>query len=134
MINDKHDKPLGVLFSDLTRETLDLVRQEIALGRAEISQKVTSAQTGLTSVAVGGAVLFAGLLVVLLAIVNALAMILPPENAAWLAPLIVGVVVAAIGYGMLKNGSTRLKPDHLVPHRTLHSLARDGRVMKERTQ
>jgi hypothetical protein len=129
---DKTDKSLGTLFSDLTRETLDLVRQEIALGRAEISEKISSAQTGITSMAIGGAVAAAGLLIILLAVVNLLAMYLPPDLAPWLAPLIVGVVVAAVGYGMLKAGSSKLKPEKLVPHRTVDSLMRDKHVVKGR--
>jgi xanthine/uracil permease len=132
MSTDKTDKSLGTLVSDLTRETLDLVRQEIALGRAEISEKISSAQTGITSMAIGGAVAAAGLLIILLAVVNLLAMYLPPDLAPWLAPLIVGVVVAAIGYGMLKAGSSKLTAEKLVPHRTVDSLMRDKHVVKGR--
>jgi hypothetical protein len=134
MTTDKTDKSLGTLFSDLTRETLDLVRQEIALGRAEISQKISSAQTGLASVAIGGAVALAGLLILLFAIVNGLAMVLPPDMAPWLAPLLVGIVVIAFGYGMLKAGTAKLKPEHLVPERTVNSLMRDKHIVKERMQ
>jgi hypothetical protein len=134
MTTDKHDKSLATLFSDLTRETVNLVRQEIALGRSEISQKISSAQTGVTSVALGAAVVLAGLFIILQAIVNAVMMVLPPDVAPWLAPLIVGVVVAAIGYAMLKAGSTKLKPDNLMPHRTVDSFMRDKRVIKEKMQ
>lgn len=134
MAIDKNDKSLATLFSDLTRETVDLVRQEIALGRAEISQKISTAQTALTSVAVGAAVVLAGLFIILQAIVAGVAMVLPPEMAPWLAPLIVGVVVAIIGYVMLKAGSAKLKPDNLMPHRTVDSLVRDKNVAKEKMQ
>lgn len=134
MAIDKNDKSLATLFSDLTRETVDLVRQEIALGRAEISQKISTAQTALTSVAVGAAVVLAGLFIILQAIVAGVAMVLPPEMAPWLAPLIVGLVVAIIGYVMLKAGSAKLKPDNLMPHRTVDSLVRDKNVAKEKMQ
>jgi divalent metal cation (Fe/Co/Zn/Cd) transporter len=134
MAIDKNDKSLATLFSDLTRETVDLVRQEIALGRAEISQKISTAQTALTSVAVGAAIVLAGLFIILQAIVAGVAMVLPPEMAPWLAPLIVGLVVAIIGYVMLKAGSAKLKPDNLMPHRTVDSLVRDKNVAKEKMQ
>lgn len=134
MTPDKNDKSLATLFSDLTRETVDLMRQEIALARAEISQKISSAQAGVTSVAIGAAVVLAGLFIILQAIVNGLAMVLPPDMAPWLAPLIVGVVVAIIGYVMLKAGSSKLKPDNLMPHRTVDSLMRDKNVAKEKMQ
>jgi len=131
---DKTEKSLPTLFSELTTETVDLMRQEIALARAEMSQKISTAQTALTSVAIGAAVVLAGLFLILQAVVRALAMVLPPEMAPWLAPLIVGAVVAIIGYGMLKGGSAKLKPDNLVPHRTMESLQRDKGLAKEKVQ
>lgn len=134
MAIDKNEKSLPNLFGDLTRETVDLVREEIALARAEMSQKVSSAQTGLTSVAIGAAILLAGLFILLQAVVNGVAMLLPPDLAPWLAPLIVGLIIAVIGYAMLKGGSSKLKPDNLMPHRTMDSLKRDKHVAQEKAQ
>lgn len=134
MANDRHDKSLAELFSDLTRETVDLVRQEIALGRAEISQKISSAEKGLTAIAIGAAFLLAGLFIILQAVVGAVALMLPPDLAPWLAPLIVGVVIAIIGFAMLKGGSSKLHADKLVPRRTMDSLVRDKNVAKEKLQ
>jgi hypothetical protein len=61
MNHDKTDKSLPTLFSDLTREIVDLIRKEVALARTEVSAKVSSAETGITSVALGAAVILAGL-------------------------------------------------------------------------
>lgn len=129
---ERTDKPLASLFSDLSHNVVDLVRQEIALAKAEVSQKITTAQGGITEIAIGAAILLAGLFIILQAIVNAVAMLLPPNLAPWLAPLIVGVVIALIGYGMLKAGSSKLQPDNLLPHRTMDSLKRDKAVAQER--
>jgi hypothetical protein len=132
--HDKSDKPLGALFSDLTREIGDLVRQEIALGRAEISEKMSTIQPAIISVAIGGAVALAGLFLILLAVVGAVAVLLPPELAPWLAPLIVGAIVALIGYMMIKSGTSKLQLKNMVPHRTVDSLMRDKNVVKETMQ
>jgi predicted phage tail protein len=134
MAIDKSEKSLPALFSALTSETVDLVRQEIALARAEMSQKISTAQNAVTSVAIGAAILLAGLFILLQAVVNGVAMFLPPEMAPWLAPLIVGVVIAIIGYAMLKGGSAKLKPDNLMPHQTMDSLRRDKTVAQEKTR
>lgn len=131
MAIDKSDQSLPSLLSDLTRDTVELVRQEIALARAEMSLKIANAQTALTSVAIGAAILLAGLFIILQAVVNAVEMILPPEVAPWLAPLIVGVGVAIIGFIMLKGGASKLTADNLMPHKTLDSLQRDKNVVKE---
>lgn len=134
MAVEKSEKSLAALFSDLTRDTVELVRQEIALARAELSQKVTTAQTALASMAVGAAVILAGLFLLLQAVVAGVAMILPPEIAPWLAPLLVGAIVAAIGYAMLKGGKAKLDADHLMPQRTMDSLRRDKAVVQEKTR
>jgi protein-S-isoprenylcysteine O-methyltransferase Ste14 len=134
MAIEKNEKSLAALFSDLTRDTVELVRQEIALARTELSNKVSTAQAALASMAVGAAVILAGLFLLLQAVVQGVAMILPPEMAPWLAPLLVGAIVAAIGWAMLKGGKAKLDPDNLVPQRTVDSLRRDKAVVQEKTR
>ncbi len=134
MAVDRNDKSLAALFSDLTRDTVELVRQELALARAELSQKVSTAQGALASMAVGAAVILAGLFLLLQAIVQGLAQVLPPDMAPWLSPLIVGAVVAAIGWAMLNAGKAKLDPDNLVPQRTMDSLRRDKAVVQEKSR
>lgn len=132
--NGKTDKSLAALFSDLTRDTVELVRQEIALARSELSQKVTTAGVALGSMAVGAAVILAGLFFLLQAVVAGVAMLLPPEVAPWLAPLLVGAIVAGIGFVMLKAGKEKLDPEHLVPQRTIESMRRTKDVVTEKTR
>ena len=134
MAVERNDKSLAALFSDLTRDTVELVRQEIALARAELSEKASTAQAALASMAVGAAVILAGLFLLLQAVVHGLAQLLPPDMAPWLSPLIVGAIVAAIGWAMLKGGKAKLDPDRLVPQRTMDSLRRDKAVVQERTR
>lgn len=132
MAIDKSDQSLPSLLSDLTRDIVDLVRQEIALARAEMSIKMANAQTALMAVAIGGAVLLVGMFFILQAVVNGLAMLLPAELAPWLAPLLVGVAVALAGYVMVKSGSSKLTADNLMPNRTIDSLQRDKNVIQEK--
>jgi protein-S-isoprenylcysteine O-methyltransferase Ste14 len=131
---EKNDRSLATLFSDLTRDTVELIRQEIALARTELSQKVSTAQGALASMAVGAAVILAGLFLLLQALVAGISMLLPPDLAPWLAPLLVGVVVAGIGWALLSAGKSKLDAEHLVPQRTIHSLQRDKAVVQEKTQ
>jgi len=131
---DKTDKSLPTLFSDLTRETVELIRQEIALAKAEISAKISTAEKALVAIAIGAAIILAGLMLVLQAVVNGVAQMLPPEQAAWLAPLLVGVIIAVIGYAMIHSGRTQLQPENLAPRRTIASLRRDTAVVQERAR
>ncbi len=134
MADERNEKSLATLFSDLTRDTVELIRQEIALARADISQKVGTAQGALASIAIGAAVVLAGLFLLLQAAVEGLSMVLPPEYSAWLSPLIVGAVVALVGWAMLNAGKAKLNPEHLAPRRTMDSLRRDRAVVQEKMQ
>jgi len=134
MQTDKTEKSLSTLFSDLTRETVELIRQEIALARAEISQKISTAEKALVAMGIGAVIILAGVLILLQALVAGVAMVLPPDLAPWLAPLIVGVLIAIIGYAMLASGRARLQPENLTPRRTMQSLRRDTAVIQERAR
>ena len=129
--NPPEGRSLIALFSDLWRETSTLVHNEAELAKAELSEKVTQLGTGVAELAVGGAIIFAGFIVLLLAAANGLAMVLPPDVADWLAPLIIGVAVMVIGFIALARGRHELKARSLAPTRTMESLRQDGRMVKE---
>src|SRR3954452_7978294 len=85
----KADRSIAVLLSDLASETMLLVRQEIALLKAELSEKFGRVGPGATAVGAGAFLAFSGWLVLLACAVLALSTVLQP----WLSALIVAVVV-----------------------------------------
>ncbi|MFA7388684.1 MAG: phage holin family protein [Thiohalobacteraceae bacterium] len=119
------------LLRSVTFEMRDLVRDEVQLAKTEIGNKVSQAGSGAMSVAAGGLIAFAGFLVLLDAAVVALANFFEADML-WLSPLIVGLVVLAIGYGMLKRAQKRLDPHNLVPRRTSASMRADAMMFKEK--
>ena len=125
------ERSLLSLFSDLWRETTTLVHEEAELAKAELSEKVSQVTTGAGEIAAGGAILFAGFIVLLLAAVGALELMLPTEHSIWIAPLIVGLVVMIVGYIALARGKKQMQAESLAPQRTLESLKRDARLAKE---
>jgi ABC-type multidrug transport system permease subunit len=124
-------RSLMALFSDLFRETSTLVHQEAQLAKAEISEKVSQMSSGVAAIAVGGAIIFAGFIVLLFAAVNGLEMLLPTEHAMWLAPLIVGLAVIVLGFIVLAIGKREISTNNLTPSRTMESLRRDTELVKE---
>jgi hypothetical protein len=127
----REGRSLIALFSDLWRETSTLVHEEAELAKAEMSEKVSQVGTGVGAIAIGGAIVFAGFIVLLLAAVNGLALMLPPDHAGWLAPLIIGLAVMVIGFIALAAGRHELKASNLTPERTMQSLRRDSELVKE---
>jgi xanthine/uracil permease len=88
--------------------------------------------TGITALITGGVVILAGLLVLLQAVVFGVAELLAPwTDQAWVAPLIVGLVVTLIGIAVLQKGRHNLKPNALVPRRSAESLRHDKDMLRE---
>ena len=125
------NRSLVALFSDLFRETSTLVHQEAQLAKAELSEKVSDVGKGIAGIAIGGAIIFAGFIVLLFAASNGLALLLPEEHADWLAPLIVGLAVMVLGFIALAMGKHELSSSNLTPSRTMDSLRRDTELVKE---
>lgn len=127
----RDERTLSQLFSDLTSESTALVRKEVELAKAEVSEKVNQVTTAGVALAAGGAILFAGLIILLLAAVFGLALLLEPTSPPALSALIVAIVTMIIGGIALMIGRNRLKAGNLAPTRTTDSLRRDRDFVKE---
>jgi hypothetical protein len=124
----RDERSLGDLFSDLSRETTTLVRQEVQLAKAELTQSATEAARGIGMLVAGGAVAYAGLLFLLLAIVYGL---IEAGWDAWLSALVVGLVVVAVGAILVLRARESLKPANLAPQKTVETLKEDAAWAKE---
>jgi len=126
----KAERSITNLLSDLASETILLFRQEIALLKAELREKISRFGQGTAALAAGALVAFSGWLVLLAAAVLGLATWVRP----WLAALIVAVVVLGLGVALLLLGKSRLDSQKLMPKRTLRSLREDEAWLRERLQ
>lgn len=131
MSQNKDDRSLGELFGELARETSTLVRQEVALARTELSQKAGEIGKDLGFLAVGGAIAYAGLLAIIAAIIIALGTLGLPW---WLSALLVGLVVAGIGFFLVQRGLGAIKREGLAPKQTLDTLKEDAEWVKEQAR
>lgn len=127
-------RSLMSLFADLWRETATLVHEEAELAKAEMSEKVNQLSSGLAAILIGGAIVFSGFLVLLGAAVGALYMTLSTEHRIWIAPLVVGLVVAVLGFIALAAGRRELKARNLVPDMTVESMQRNAQLVKGHIQ
>lgn len=124
------DRSLGDLFADLSRETTTLVRQEIQLAKVEMSAKATRVGKDVGFLAVGGFVIYAGFLAIMAAVIILLAHVIPW----WVAALIVGAVVAGVGYGLVQKGLSALKQEDLAPQETMQTIKENAEWAKEQTR
>jgi hypothetical protein len=124
---DAPNSPIGALLTALRDEGTTLLRQEVALAKAELSEKASEIGRSTANIAVGGAVAYAGALVLLIGI-GALAgrglarLGLSTDVAQWLGFVVVGAIVALVGWSMLNKAKRALRAQNLVPRETMASL------------
>lgn len=127
MNENRADKPLGDLFSDLATEMSSLVRQEVALAKVEVGQKAKHVGRNIGYLVVGGAIAYAALLAVIAAIILLLDNVMP----SWGASLLVAVVVAGIGWLLIGKAVSALQQTDVTPRETVESLKEDAAWMKQ---
>lgn len=116
------------LLERLSGDIATLVRQEIALARAELEEKAHSAVAGMALLAVAAAAGLAAGAVLVAAAVLALATAMP----AWLAALIVAAMLITIAGATLLAGVSRLKRTApMKPERTIEWVKEDMRWLSE---
>ena len=126
-IRRTEERPLGELFSDLATETSNLVRNEVALAKVELTSKANKLGKNIGSLAIGGAVAYAGLLGVGAGVIMLLGRVIPN----WLAAIIVGLVVGGIAWLMIGKAMTALRNVELKPEETVESLKEDAQWIKD---
>jgi xanthine/uracil permease len=128
MTGNQSGRGIGDLLGDLGRQVSTLVRREIDLARVELTSSIRQMGTAAGMTAIGGAVAYAGVLVLLLAAVLGL---IAAGVEPWLAALIVAVVVLAIGAALVSVGMNRMKGTDLAPKQTVETVRENVEFVKE---
>ena len=128
---------LASLLSELREESTTLLRQEIALAKAELNEKAAHVGKNTLELATGGALAYAGLIILLIGVAllasrALVAMGVDPEMAMWLGPVLVGLIIAIIGAGMAMKAKKAMSAEKLIPHETVESLKEDKRWIQRK--
>jgi fatty acid desaturase len=115
------------LFAELSRETSDLVRHEVALAKAELSETAARVGRDVAFISIGGALTYAGVLALMASLVMGLA---AAGLVWWAAALIVGLVVLTVGYISTQMGLSALKREQLRPTQTVDTLKENAQWAK----
>lgn len=118
-MRSKEDLSLGTLFAELSQEIGALVRQELALAKIEISDNASRLGRDVAVLAVGAAILYAGFLAAIAAIIVGLGLAI---NSLVLSAFVVAIVVLGIGYGFVRRGLDNLKGAEITPRQTVDTL------------
>lgn len=117
------------LIRSLRNDAKNLLRQEIQLAKAELSEKVALFGRNAVAVAVGGFIAYAGLIVLLMGLGWLVAWGLQkaglePVLAGFLGLAIIGLLVAGAGTAFLLTGLKAFSKESLAPDKTLDTIKR----------
>src|SRR5665648_239844 len=130
-LEDQRQHSIGELVKDLSRETSALVRQEVELAKAEMTETAQEYAMGAGLIAAAAALAFFAFGALTAAAVTALALVFELWLAALIvagAYLLVGGIMGAVGYNRLKRGGTP------VPDETVETIREDVKWLKEKTK
>lgn len=125
------------LIKDLRDETINMVRQQIELAKTESSEKISSLMRNTSSIASGGAVLYAGFLFLLagFTILGYIALVsfgLSSVVSLWLMPIITGTIVSIAGWVMISGSLKKIKRTSFVPQKMVHSIKEDQKWIRRK--
>jgi len=121
------ERSAASIASDLWLHTEKLLSEELALLRADVDRRTIQARHDLTELALAGGVAYAGALSVVAAVVLGLGKRLE----LWLAALLVGGLVLAVGYAMFKHSTHRLAQRDVVPRTSIQNVETTTHMIKE---
>lgn len=116
------EPPLGELVKQLAQDSGTLVRQEIALAKAELRQNAKSIVRDVAMIAVGGVIAAVGGLVLVAFLVILVGAVL--DNY-WLGALIVGALFVLVGGALAMANLKKLQKEDVAPTRTMETLKED---------
>lgn len=128
MAEGRDDRSLGELFADLASQTSTLVRQELRQAGTEMGQRASSVGKDVGMLAAGAVVLHAGFLAVVAAIIIGLAELGLPW---WVSALIVGLVLAGVGYALVGRARAAIKRADVLPRHAMETIREDQEWAKE---
>jgi hypothetical protein len=121
------DRSLGELFSDLSAQTADLLRQEMRLAKAELGEKLADAGRHAAMIVAGAAF---GLAAVMAVAAATGLLLIELGVAPWLSAVITAVLMAVTAYLLAQSGLSALRSRNIAPVETMHSLKETAQWLK----
>jgi len=112
------ERSIGSLVNDIVGNVQQIIRSEVRLAKAEVTEELTKARRAMIWLVVGAVLATMAFGFLLLTVVYVLAHFVQP----WVAALIVALGSGAIGGALAAVGATQMKRVSLPPPRTITSV------------
>lgn len=126
-MQDAQEPSLSHIFEDLKSDVSAILGGTFALLRQELSENAQRIRKA-TTAAIGSAIAITIGAFFLIAAINLAAIdllspqLLEPETAAWICTSTTGIIMIVAGILYAKRNAEQMKPEELIPSRTLESL------------
>jgi hypothetical protein len=134
----REERSLGELLRELSTETAALLRKEVELAKTEAAEKASFTLGRVGEIALGGGIALMGALVLLAAAATGLAALLATfmstQLAAFVAPLLLGGLLAFIGWSKVHKALTSIRSEGVAPRLTTRTLQENKIWLKEKIQ
>ena len=127
MATPQTQRSVSDVLQDIVGNLQQIIRNEFRLARVEINEKVVRAKEPAAILASGVVIGLYGFGFLLLALVYALSIVIPP----WLAALLVSIVLAIGAVILVASGRNALKQVDPVPEKTVQTVKENVQWAKE---
>jgi hypothetical protein len=130
-LHNETEPSLAALVGGIVNDVQELIRQETALARRELTEEINKTKQAAVSLGAGMALAALGAVLIALMVVALL-----HEGAGltlWLSFLIVGGALLILGGALFFMGKSRASSIHLLPPQTLATMKENVRWIKNRT-
>ena len=141
MNSDTTTQPNSIpgLLRELRDDAGTLLKQQVTLAKVELKENVSRLGGHVAKIAVGGVVTLIGATVLFIGLGQLLGVLLEAaglsdDTAQWLGPVIVGLVVAVIGWALLSKARKALAHESITPRQTIESLKADQQWAQNKLQ
>jgi hypothetical protein len=124
------ERSIGEILAQLSQETAELMRRELRLTEAEMTQKAYRAGKNAGFLVAGGAVAYAGLLATMAGLIMLLGR---QRRRPWLSAFLVGLSAAGTGALLALKGLDALKQEGVIPRETVETLEENREWLKDQT-
>ena len=127
------------LLRELRDDAGTLLKQQVTLAKVELKENVSRLGGHVAKIAVGGVVTLIGATVLFIGLGQLLGVLLEAaglsdDTAQWLGPVIIGLVVAVIGWALLSKAKKALAQESITPRQTIESLKADQQWAQNKLQ
>ena len=127
------------MLRELRDDAGTLLKQQVTLAKVELKENVSRLGGHVAKIAVGGVVTLVGATVLLIGLGQLLGVLLEAaglsdDTAQWLGPVIIGLVVAVIGWALLSKAKKALAQESITPRQTIESLKADQQWAQDKLQ